>query len=52
MPNLSSFLADQLGLEVLLGDPFYAFERDDNFPEPLAQVAPRFTTATGLAMRV
>lgn len=52
MPNLSSFLADQLGLEVLLGDPFYAFERNDNFPEPLAQVAPRFTTATGLAMRV
>lgn len=51
MPNLSAYLADQLALEVLLGDPFYAFERNNNFPDPLAQVAPRFTTATGLAMR-
>jgi len=51
MPNLSSYIADQLGLEVLLGDPFYAFDRNNHFPEPLAQVAPRFTTATGLAMR-
>jgi type IV pilus assembly protein PilM len=51
MPNFSAYLADELGLEVLLGDPFYAFERDERFPEPLIEVAPRFATAVGLAMR-
>ena len=51
MPNLSTYLANELNLEVLLGDPFYAFVRDKRFPEPLMQMAPRFATAVGLAMR-
>jgi len=51
MPGLSTYLADQLGLEILLGDPFFAFVRNQRFPEALAQVAPRFATAVGLAMR-
>lgn len=51
MPELTVYLADQLGLEVSLGDPFYNFERDEHFPEPLAGVAPRFATAVGLAIR-
>lgn len=51
LPDLSVYLADKLGLEVLLGDPFYAFIRDKNFPEPLVRNAPRFATAVGLAIR-
>ncbi|OGD62570.1 hypothetical protein A2160_06015 [Candidatus Beckwithbacteria bacterium RBG_13_42_9] len=51
MPGLSSYLAGELGIEVLLGDPFYAFVKTEHFPEPLIQVGARFTTAVGLAIR-
>ena len=51
IPNMSAYLADKLGLEVLLGDPFYTFSRDKTFPEPLIRVSPRFATAVGLAIR-
>lgn len=51
IPDMASYLADQLGLEVLLGDPFYNFIRGRNFPEELNRVSPRFATAVGLAIR-
>jgi len=51
LPDMGTYLADKLGLEVLLGDPFYTFNRNKTFPEPLIRVSPRFATAVGLAIR-
>jgi Tfp pilus assembly PilM family ATPase len=51
MPGLTTFLAERLGLEILIADPFLSFLRDKNFPQPLLQVASRFATCVGLSIR-
>lgn len=51
MPNLTSFLAEKLGMEILIANPFLTFLKDKDFPQPLLQAASRFSTSVGLAIR-
>lgn len=51
MPDLSTFLAEILDMEILIANPFLNFIKDNKFPQPLVQAASRFATSVGLATR-
>lgn len=51
MPGLTTFLAERLGLEILIGNPFLNFVQSKEFPQPLVRAASRFVTGVGLAIR-
>lgn len=51
MPGLVIYLANAFGLEVQEADPWYAIIRDKNSIAKLAQDAPSYSVAVGLALR-
>ncbi|MBI4038616.1 type IV pilus assembly protein PilM [Candidatus Daviesbacteria bacterium] len=51
MPGLVRYLANNLGLEVQEADPWYAITKDKSLTSKLAQDAPTFSVAVGLALR-
>lgn len=51
MPGLVAYLANVLGLEVQEADPWYTISKNQNLTGKLAQDAPSYSVAVGLAMR-
>ncbi len=52
LPGLSAYLAAKLNLEVVVGDPFVKFIKDDAFKKMVTQESnPQLTTVTGLAVK-
>ena len=51
IPYLSSFLQDQLGKEVILGDPWSRINYPKRLEGELKKIGPNFAVAVGLAMR-
>lgn len=51
MPEATGFLAKNLGLEVVVADPFQNFVKDEKFPQDLQELSCLFHTVTGLALR-
>jgi len=51
MPELASYLAEQLGIEVSIGDPFYKVEKD-NRTNDFSSYAPLYGVAVGLAQNI
>jgi len=52
LPGLSGYLSSKLNLEVVVGDPFTRFVRDDNFKQKIASMSnPQLGTVTGLALK-
>ncbi len=51
MPGFIVYLANTLGLEVQEADPWYAIVKDKAFISRLAQDAPSYSVAVGLALR-
>jgi Tfp pilus assembly PilM family ATPase len=51
MPEVSSYLANALGIEVSMGNPFSKMMVDPNTAKTLAPYAPLYAIAAGLAMR-
>lgn len=51
MPGLVVYLANSLGLEVQEADPWYLISKDKALASKLAQDAPSYSVAVGLALR-
>lgn len=51
MPGLVIYLANRLGLEVQEADPWYSIEKDPRLVGKLAEDAPLYSVAVGLALR-
>jgi len=52
LPGLSSYLAEQLNIEVIVGDPFSRFLKDEAFKKMIAaESSPQLATVTGLAIK-
>lgn len=51
MPGFVVYLANSLGLEVQEADPWYLIAKDKSFVSKLAQDAPSYSVAVGLALR-
>ncbi len=51
MPGMVIYMANNLGLEVQEADPWYAIAKDKTLINKLAQEAPFYTVAVGLALR-
>lgn len=51
MPGFVIYLANRLGLEVQEADPWYSIEKDKGLTAKLAQDAPSYSVAVGLALR-
>ncbi len=51
MPGMVIYLAGVLGLEVQEADPWYSIMKDKNSASKLAQDAPSYSVAVGLALR-
>ena len=51
MPGLVVYLANTLGLEVQEADPWYTVAKDKALMTKLAQEAPSYSVAVGLALR-
>lgn len=51
IPGISIYLAQKLGLETVLGNPFARFVDSKKFSQELLKAASRFSTAVGLAIR-
>lgn len=51
MPGLVIYLANALGLEVQEADPWYLISKDKSLAPKLAQDAPSYSVAVGLALR-
>lgn len=51
MPGLVIYFANNLGLEVQEADPWYSVSKDKNLISKLAQDAPSYSVAAGLALR-
>ena len=51
MPGVTSFLTKNLGLEIIISDPFQNFVKDEKFPRELQELSCVFNTVTGLALR-
>lgn len=51
MPGFVIYLANSLGLEVQEADPWYAIAKDKSSVSKLAQDAPSYSVAVGLALR-
>lgn len=51
MPNLVVYMANNLGLEVQEADPWYLIGKDKALVSKLAQDAPSYSVAVGLALR-
>lgn len=52
LPGLSVFLAEQLNVEVLVGDPLVGFIKDDEFKKKIgSETNPQLATVTGLALK-
>ena len=51
MPGLVIYFANNLGLEVQEADPLYSVIKDKNLISKLAQEAPSYSVAAGLALR-
>lgn len=51
MPGLVVYFANNLGLEVQEADPWYAITKDKSLISKLAQDAPSYSIAVGLALR-
>lgn len=51
MPGLVVYMANNLGLEVQEADPWYLIEKDKALVSKLAQDAPSYSVAVGLALR-
>ena len=51
IPYLPSFLQDQLGKEVILGDPWSKINYPRRLEGELKKIGPNFAVAVGLAMR-
>lgn len=51
MPDIQTYLADLLGLEAVIGDPFNKFSLDQDVAKSLIPYSSYYGIATGLAMR-
>lgn len=51
LPDLVPYLANSLGAEVVIGDPFIGMERDDKMNRALSGYGPLYGVAVGLALR-
>ncbi|MBU1322436.1 type IV pilus assembly protein PilM [Patescibacteria group bacterium] len=52
LPGLSAYLAAKLNLEVVVGDPFAKFVKNENFKKMIIQESnPQLATVTGLAIK-
>lgn len=51
MPGFVVYLANSLGLEVQEADPWYLIDKEKSFISKLAQDAPSYSVAVGLALR-
>jgi len=52
LPGLSAYLAAKLNLEVVVGDPFAKFIKNEAFKKLVIQESnPQLTTVTGLAVK-
>lgn len=51
LPGLVVYLANVLGLEVQEADPWFSISKDPNIKNKLAEDAPAYTVAVGLALR-
>lgn len=51
MPGLVIYLANSFGLEVQEADPWYLISKDKGLEQKLAQEAPSYSVAVGLALR-
>lgn len=51
LPDLVSYLARGLGVEVVVGDPFSTFTKDDKMNKMLSGYGPLYGVAAGLALR-
>lgn len=51
MPGLVIYFANNLGLEVQEADPWYSIDNEKGFGSKLAQDAPSYSVAVGLALR-
>jgi type IV pilus assembly protein PilM len=51
MPDIQTYLADLLGLETVIGDPFNKFTLDSETAKSLTPYSSYYGTAAGLAMR-
>ena len=51
MPGLVVYLANILGLEVQEADPWYSIIKENDSVARLAQDAPSYSVAVGLALR-
>ena len=52
LPGLSSYLAEKLNIEVMVGDPFSRFIKDEEFKKMItAESNPQLATVTGLAVK-
>lgn len=50
LPGLVPYLAENLGMEVLIGDPFSRLVKDERIAKSFSAFAPLYGVATGLAM--
>ncbi|MFC1627383.1 type IV pilus assembly protein PilM [Patescibacteria group bacterium] len=52
LPGLSSYLVKKLNVEVVVGDPFKRFVKDEEFAKKITQKdSPHLATVTGLALK-
>ena len=51
LPEIASFLAKKINLEIQIGDPFYSFIKDDLIKKIPPQELPLYAIASGLAMK-
>ena len=51
LPDLIPYLAQALGVEVVIGDPFSGIERDEKTTRALSGYGPLYGVAVGLALR-
>jgi len=52
LPGLSSYLVKKLNIEVVVGDPFVRFVKDENFKKLIASESnPQLSTVVGLAVK-
>lgn len=51
LPGITAYLAQELGLEVQVGNPWQKIQKDEKLTSELEESGPIFTTAVGLAMK-
>ena len=51
LPNVAVYIASALGLEVQVGDPWFNIQKDQKITQMLAEDAPYYAVACGLALK-